>query len=61
MNGYIFFYNSKRVELHANTLLEAKTAAIAYFKAPKSKQHMVHGVIAERDGKPVDHDGSDLP
>lgn len=53
--GYIFFYNDKRHELYADSMLDAKTKAIAHFKAPKSKQHMVHGALAEVDGVAVVH------
>ena len=35
--GYIAFYNRNRIELYANSLLIAKTRAIAYFNVPKSK------------------------
>lgn len=55
MNTYIFFYFGKQTEIKADTLYAAKLLAIAYFKAPKSKQHMIHGAIAERDGKEVVH------
>ena len=55
MNGYVAFYNDKRHELHAESLYAAKQAAIAYFKPPKSKQHLVSVVLAELDGKPVTH------
>lgn len=55
MNGYVAFYNGKRHELHAAGLWPAKQAAIAYFKPPKSKQHLVSVVLAELDGKPVTH------
>lgn len=55
MNGYVFFYNSQRVEVRANSPYEAKQKAIAHFKPPKSKAHMVHGMLVEQDGKPVVH------
>ena len=55
MNGYVFFYNDKRVEVTADTLYAAKLKAVAYFKPPKSKAHMVHGMLAERDGVQVTH------
>ena len=55
MNGYIFFYNGQRVEVYAATLYEAKVKAVAHFKPPKSKQHMVHGALAEKNGTPVSH------
>lgn len=53
LNGYVCFYNGNRHEVHAKTLLDAKEKAVAHFKAPKSKQHMVSVVLAEVDGKPV--------
>jgi hypothetical protein len=55
MNGYVFFYNRQRVEIYADSSYEAQQKAIAYFHPPKSKQHMVHGMLAEKDGKPVIH------
>lgn len=55
MNGYIFFYNNKRVELYAESLYDAKLKAVAHFKPPKSKQHMVHGALAEINDKPIVH------
>lgn len=55
MNGYIFFFNGKQVEIHADSMLAAKEKAIAHFKPAKSKRHMVHGMIAEKDGQPVIH------
>ena len=54
--GYVFFYHGKRIELYAKTLFDAKQLAVAHFNPPKSKQHMVHGQIAEnQDGTPVHH------
>jgi hypothetical protein len=62
MNGYVVFYNSKRVEIYAETLYAAKVKAIEEFrktgKIPKSREHMVSVWLAEKDGKPVIHDGS---
>ena len=55
MNGYIGFYNGTTVEIHAATLFEAKTKALLHFRAPRSKQHMVHVELAEKDGEPVTH------
>lgn len=54
-NGYVAFYNGKRLELYADTLLQAKEKAVQAFKAPKSKAHMVSVVLAEVDGKEVTH------
>ena len=55
MNGYICFYNGKRWETHATSQYAAKLAAVAYFKPPKSKAHMVHAHLAEVDGMPYVH------
>ena len=54
-NGYIAFYNRQRHELYAPSLYEAKLQAIAHFKAPKSKEHMISVMLAEKDGQPVVH------
>lgn len=54
--GYVAFYAGKRTEIYAASLYAAKVAAVAYFKAPKSKAHMVTVVLAERpDGTAVTH------
>ena len=45
--GYVYFYQNKRIELYAASQLAAKEIAVAYFKPPKSKKHMVHGMVAE--------------
>jgi hypothetical protein len=53
MYGYIALYQGRRHELHADSLYAAKLAAVAYFKAPKSKQHLVSVHLAEVDGETV--------
>lgn len=55
MNGYIFFYNDQRVEIDAETLYQAKLKALEHFRPPKSKAHMVHGMIAEKNGEQITH------
>ena len=60
MNGYVCFYNGKRWECYASSMFAAKEKAVAYFKPPKSKRHMVSVVLAEKDGKQVVHDGAML-
>lgn len=55
-SGYVYFYNGQRIELYAKSAVDAKDKAVAYFKAPKTKRHMVYGMIAEdKDGNPVIH------
>lgn len=54
--GYVTFYDRKRHELYAHSLYAAKQAAVAYFKPPKSRQHMVSVVLAELpNGMPTIH------
>ena len=55
MNGYIAFYNGKQIEVHADSSYYAQLEAIKVFKPKKSQQHMVHVVLAEKDGKQVTH------
>jgi len=56
MHGFKCFYNGREWETHAESLYAAKLAAVAYFKAPKSKSHMVSVVLCERpDGSTVTH------
>jgi hypothetical protein len=55
MNGYVCFYNGKRLEVYAASLLEAKNKAVAHFKPAKSKVHMVTCMLAEKDGRQITH------
>ena len=52
MNGYVCFYQSKRIEVYASSLYEAKQKAIAQFKPPKSKLGLVSVTLAELDAEP---------
>ena len=54
-NGYIAFFNNRKVEVYADTRFKAQELAVAHFKPAKSKRHMVHVVIAESQGQPVIH------
>ena len=47
MYGFVCFYNSKRIEVYAASMYAAKLQAIAQFKAPRSKEHMISVVLAE--------------
>jgi len=58
MNGYICFFNSKRIELYANSAYDAQCKAIEEFKPRKSQRHMVSVHLAEIDGKQVVHTAS---
>jgi len=53
VNGYVIFYGSKRTEVYASSLLQAKEKGIEHFKVPPSKRHLVVAVLAEKLGKPV--------
>lgn len=55
MNGYIAFYNGKKEEVFAETAYQAQLKAIDIFKPAKSKRHMVHVVLAEKNGEQVTH------
>lgn len=56
LHGYVCFYNGARHELRESSQYRAKVAAIRHFKAPRSKEHMVSVVLAERpDGSTVTH------
>ena len=59
-HGYIGFYNGKQQEFYAKTKFDAVKKAREYFKAPKSKEHMIHVELAEKDGKPVVHSTSSI-
>jgi len=60
MNGYIAYYNQRRIEVYAETSYRAQQDAVARFRAPKSKRHLVHVVLVEQDGKPVTHTTSEI-
>jgi hypothetical protein len=55
MNGYKAFYNGKSIEVYADRLIDAKEKAVAAFKPPKSKRHMVSVVLCEKSGETVTH------
>jgi hypothetical protein len=54
MNGYIAFFNSKRIEVYAASLYAAKFEAVRIFKPRKSQEHMVSVVLAEVNGEQVE-------
>ena len=53
--GFVAFYSGKQADVWADTLFQAKQLAVAFFKPPKSKTHMVSVVLAEKNGKQVTH------
>lgn len=52
-NGYVAFFNGKQADVYADTSFQATERAKAFFKPAKSKAHMVHVVLAEREGEQV--------
>jgi len=59
MNGYVAFWGSRRVEVLADTLYQAKEKAVAEFgkgsSRKKVKSHDVTVMLAEVNGVPVVH------
>lgn len=53
MNGYKAFYSGKETDIYADTSFAAWEAAVKFFKAPKSKRHMVHVHLCELADKQV--------
>ena len=60
MNGYLAFYNGHQMEVYAERLIDAKDKAVAAFKPPKSKRHMVSVVLCEKEGEVVVHSPSEF-
>ena len=56
MNGYVCFYNDKRIEVKAATSYAAQQEAARLLKVPVKKQYLITPVLAERaDGSVVTH------
>ena len=60
MNGYVCFYNGKRIEVYAADLYAAKKDAVQQLKVPMSKWNLVSIVLAEKNGAPVVQEGAAL-
>jgi hypothetical protein len=60
MNGYIAFYQGKRLEIHAASLYTAKLEAIKLLKVPKSKQGLLAVELAETPAGPVIHSTAEI-
>ena len=60
MNGYVCFYNGKRVEVYAETSYKAQLQAAALLKVPAKRQHQISVTFCERsDGSEVVHTAVD--
>lgn len=55
MYGYIALYGAKRTEIHAESLYAAQKKALAHFRPPASKKHLVTVHLAEKNGETVTH------
>ena len=55
MNGYIAFYNDKRIEIYADTLYDARLKAEVAFNAHGKKAWKINIMLAECNGKQVVH------
>jgi hypothetical protein len=55
MNGYIAFFNDRRIEIYADTSYQAQLKAVEIFKPSKSKRHLVSVHLAEKGGEQVEH------
>lgn len=55
MNGYVCFYNQKRIEVHSASTFAAQQEAARLLKVPAKKQYMISVTLAEKDGQPVTH------
>ena len=55
MNGYICFYNGKKVEVLAETTYEAQVKAAKLLSVPAKRNYQLVVLLAEKDGKPVEH------
>ena len=55
MNTYIAFFNGKQITITAANSCAAQQEAVKQFKPAKSKQHMVHVHLHEKNGEQVIH------
>lgn len=60
MHGYKAFYNSKTVDVYADSLYGAKLKAIEHFKPRKSQAHMVSVMLCEKDVDPATGKGTQV-
>lgn len=55
MNGYIAFYDQRRLEIYADDYFKAKEMVLAQWKVPLHRRHLVTVLIAEKNGEQVEH------
>lgn len=60
MNGYVCFYGSKRIEVHAASTYEAQCKTAEQLKVPAKRQYQISVTLAERaDGSQGIHTAVD--
>ena len=61
MNGYVCFYNGKRIEVRAETSYKAQLEAARVLKVPAKRQYQISVTFCERaDGSQVTHNAAGL-
>ena len=64
MNGYICYWKTKKVEIHADTSYGAQQKAVVEFQKlagrKKVKEHDITVMLAEKDGQQVTHNTCNL-
>ena len=55
LNGYVCFYNRKRIEVYAKSSYAAQLEARDILKVPASKTYLITVVLAEKNGEQVTH------
>jgi hypothetical protein len=54
-NGYIAFYNGKRIELYSDTLYHAQQEAAKLLKVKPKYEYRIAVHLCEKDGQPVEY------
>jgi 3D (Asp-Asp-Asp) domain-containing protein len=49
-HGYVAGYGNREIEVWADTMYAAKTAAVDYFKPSKARAHQVWIALAQKPG-----------
>lgn len=55
MNGYVCFYNQKRIEIYADSSYSAQCKAAEKLRIKPRLQHKINVMLAEKDGKQYVH------
>ena len=53
--GYKAFFQSKEIELYADSLYQAKKLAVSHFRPSKKTEHLVSVVLCEIEGQTIVH------